>query len=52
MNDLLQRDHGGDIATEIGLIRSTEGPQIETMGNYQDLPSTLERLGYLQKKNE
>jgi methylmalonyl-CoA mutase len=40
VNTFLPKDHGGDIVTEIELIRSTEGEkgqQIENVGNYQRL---------------
>ncbi|MFD0725894.1 methylmalonyl-CoA mutase family protein [Lysobacter brunescens] len=52
VNTFLPKDHGGDIVTEIELIRSTEGEkgqQIENVGNYQTLRNTPEGLGYLQK---
>ncbi len=52
VNTFLPKDHGGDIVTEIELIRSTEGEkgqQIENVANYQTLRNTPEGLGYLQK---
>jgi methylmalonyl-CoA mutase len=52
VNTFLPKDHGGDIVTEIELIRSTEGEkgqQIENVGGYQTLRNTPEGLGYLQK---
>jgi methylmalonyl-CoA mutase len=52
VNTFLPREHGGDIVTEIELIRSTEGEkgqQIENVANYQALRNTPEGLGYLQK---
>jgi methylmalonyl-CoA mutase len=52
VNTFLPREHGGDIVTEIELIRSTEGEkgqQIENVANYQSLRNTPEGLGYLQK---
>jgi methylmalonyl-CoA mutase len=63
VNTFLPKDHGGDIVTEIELIRSTEGEkgqQIENVANYQRLRNTLSvgapeganngsGLGYLQK---
>ena len=52
VNSFLPKDHGGDIVTEIELIRSTEaekGQQIANVAGYQALRNTPERLGYLQK---
>ena len=52
VNTFLPKDHGGDIVTEIELIRSTEGEkgqQIENVGNYQQLRNGGEGLGFLQK---
>jgi methylmalonyl-CoA mutase len=52
VNTFLPKDHGGDIVTEIELIRSTEaekGQQIENVAGYQALRNTPEGLGYLQK---
>jgi methylmalonyl-CoA mutase len=52
VNTFLPKDHGGDIVTEIELIRSTEGEkgqQIENVAGYQNLRNTVEGLGYLQK---
>lgn len=44
VNTFLPKDHGGDIVTEIELIRSTEaekGQQIENVQNYQQLRNDL-----------
>ena len=44
VNTFLPKDHGGDIVTEIELIRSTEGEkgqQIENVANYQRLRNQL-----------
>ncbi|MFZ5637637.1 MAG: methylmalonyl-CoA mutase family protein [Pseudomonadota bacterium] len=52
VNTFLPKDHGGDIVTEIELIRSTEsekGQQIANVAGYQSLRNTPEGLGYLQK---
>ena len=52
VNTFLPKDHGGDIVTEIELIRSTEGEkgqQIENVANYQSLRNGDRGLGYLQK---
>jgi methylmalonyl-CoA mutase len=52
VNTFLPKDHGGDIVTEIELIRSTEGEkgqQIENVAGYQALRNTPQGLGYLQK---
>ena len=52
VNTFLPKDHGGDIVTEIELIRSAEGEkgqQIENVANYQRLRNTEAGLGYLQK---
>lgn len=52
VNTFLPKDHGGDIVTEIELIRSTEsekGQQIENVGNYQQLRNGDAGLGFLQK---
>lgn len=51
MNNFLQKNHCGNIATNIGLMRSAEekGQQIENVGNYQALRNTPEGQGYLQK---
>ena len=52
VNTFLPKDHGGDIVTEIELIRSTEGEkgqQIANVAGYQNLRNTAEGLGYLQK---
>ncbi len=52
VNTFLPKDHGGDIVTEIELIRSTEGEkgqQIANVAGYQTLRNTPEGLGYLQK---
>ncbi len=45
-------EYGGDLVTEIELIRSTEeekGQQVENVADYQSLRNTAEGLGYLQK---
>ena len=52
VNTFLPKGHGGDIVTEIELIRSTEsekGQQIENVANYQRLRNAEAGLGYLQK---
>ncbi len=63
VNTFLPKDHGGDIVTEIELIRSTEGEkgqQIDNVANYQRLRNSLSvgatqvatdasGLAYLQK---
>ncbi len=52
VNTFLPKDHGGDIVTEIELIRSTEGEkgqQIANVAGYQALRNMPEGLGYLQK---
>jgi methylmalonyl-CoA mutase len=63
VNTFLPKDHGGDIVTEIELIRSTEGEkgqQIENVANYQRLRNRISvgatevatdasGLAYLQK---
>ena len=63
VNTFLPKDHGGDIVTEIELIRSTEGEkgqQIDNVANYQQLRNALSvgaasaasigpGLAYLQK---
>ncbi|MUV14359.1 methylmalonyl-CoA mutase family protein [Noviluteimonas gilva] len=52
VNTFLPKDHGGDIVTEIELIRSTEGEkgqQIENVANYQALRNGDTGLGFLQK---
>jgi isobutyryl-CoA mutase len=44
VNTFLPKDHGGDIVTEIELIRSTEGEkgqQIDNVANYQRLRNAL-----------
>jgi isobutyryl-CoA mutase len=44
VNTFLPKDHGGDIVTEIELIRSTEGEkgqQIDNVANYQRLRNPL-----------
>jgi methylmalonyl-CoA mutase len=51
VNTFLPKEHGGDIVTEIELIRSTEGEkgqQIENVQNYQRLRNSGEGLAYLQ----
>ncbi len=52
VNTFLPKDHGGDIVTEIELIRSTEGEkgqQIENVANYQALRNGDKGLSFLQK---
>src|SRR5688572_80970 len=52
VNTFLPKDHGGDIVTEIELIRSTEnekGQQIANVQHYQQLRNGGEGLAYLQK---
>ncbi|MGO4552070.1 methylmalonyl-CoA mutase family protein [Lysobacter sp. 2RAF19] len=52
VNTFLPKDHGGDIVTEIELIRSTEGEkgqQIENVANYQTLRNGETGLAFLQK---
>jgi methylmalonyl-CoA mutase len=58
VNTFLPKDHGGDIVTEIELIRSTEaekGQQIENVGRYEKFRNGLghgaggEGLGFLQQ---
>ena len=53
VNTFLPKDHGGDIVTEIELIRSTEGEkgqQIENVANYQRLRNALS-VGAAQAAN-
>ena len=45
VNTFLPKDHGGDIVTDIELIRSTEGEkgqQIENVQHFQQLSNNLE----------
>ncbi len=53
VNTFLPKDHGGDIVTEIELIRSTEGEkgqQIDNVANYQRLRNALS-VGAAQAAN-
>ena len=52
VNTFLGKDGHSDVATEIELIRSTEGEkgqQIENVRNYQQLRNADSGLAYLQK---